>query len=397
MFELIRQHRVLICVQVSLTLLLALSTIGIPESLKDINTSACVSFLHHFVQVVAIPCLLIYLPLNLLLYRKKNSRKRIYLLSLVFGFLAGFGSATYTHTISSPGSFLLKLHAEKSTKDTSPTAAQDLETTTSSQHLVNQEDDEETSVSFGIHLNGSAAGYETSTGVGIFFAEMFVHGLFYCLLALILLQYQALRHKHQLKKQLKKQQLDILTYQLNPHFLFNSLNSIRGMLYEDTEEAKTLLRQFRALFKHHFENKQHLQTLEKEIELCQLYLELEKVRFEERLVLVWLVDQKALNAILPTMSLFTFIENAIKHGITPLIYGGKITIRARVYRGKLTVEVINPIKPGHQADGTKTGLANLSQRLDLIYGKNSKLSSQIIDEASYKVSLVIPFSVKKHD
>ena len=397
MFKLIRQHRVLICVQVSLTLLLALSTIGIPESLKDLDTSACVSFLHHFVQVVLLPCLLIYLPLNLLLYKKKNSRKRIYLLSLAFGFLAGLGSATYTHTVSSPGSFLLKLHVEKTPKEPTTSSAQDLANNEPSEHLVNQEENEETSVSFGIHLNGSAKGYETSTGIGIFFAEMFVHGLFYCLLALVLLQYQALRHKHQLKKQLKKQQLDILTYQLNPHFLFNSLNSIRGMLYEDTDEAKKLLRQFRALFKHHFENKQHLQTLEKEIELCQLYLELEKVRFEERLVLVWLVDQKALNAILPTMSLFTFIENAIKHGITPLIYGGKVTIRARVYRGKLTIEVTNPIKPGHQADGTKTGLANLSQRLDLIYGKNSKLSSHVIDDTHYQVSLVIPYSVKKHD
>ncbi|ATC93071.1 sensor histidine kinase [Pseudoalteromonas tunicata] len=395
MFKLLRQHRVLICVQVSLTLLLALSTIGIPDSLKDVDSNACLSFMHQFIQVVVLPCTFIYFPLNYLLYKKNNSRKRIYLLSLAFGFLTGLASATYTHTISSPGSFLLKLEAEK-TSATEPKPSKQI-TDKDAQQAKKDKNDDDNSVSFGIHLGNSTEGYKNSTGVGIFFAEMFIHGLFYCLLALILLQYQALAHKRKLKKQLKQQQLDILTYQLNPHFLFNSLNSIRGMLYEDANEAKTLLQQFRALFKHHFENKQHLQTLEKEIELCQLYLELEKVRFEERLELVWLVDQKALAAILPSMSLFTFVENAIKHGITPLIYGGKITIRARVYRAKFTLEVTNPIKPNHQADGTKTGLANLSQRLDLIYGKHSQLTSHIIDGSSYQVTLVIPFTVKKHD
>lgn len=283
------------------------------------------------------------------------------------------GSATYTHTVTEPGTFLLQIKNEKT-----------------------MDDHDSTAVHIGFQSPSPNSGYDKKTGIGIFLAETFVHSLFYCLWALSFLQFVAYSHKKRLFKQLKKQQLDILTYQLNPHFLFNALNSIRGMLFEDKVEAKKLLKQFRALFHHHFENKQHQLELQQEIELCKHYLKLEKVRFEERLELQWLVDQKALNAKIPTMSLFTFLENAIKHGIAPIIHGGCITIRARIYRGKLTLEVIHPIKPDFTADGTKTGLTNLQKRLDLIFDKNYKLKFGLTADNNYHVSLVLPYTFDKN-
>jgi len=105
---------------------------------------------------------------------------------------------------------------------------------------------------------------------------------------------------------------------------------------------------------------------------------------------------KALNAKIPTMSLFTFIENAIKHGIAPIMHGGCITIRARIYRGKLTLEVINPIKPDFTADGTKTGLTNLQKRLELIFDKNYKLKYGLTADNNYHVSLVLPYNFDKN-
>lgn len=367
-----RQYKSLIIFQSLQILLLACIYIDLQLYPFAFEESSFSAFFHNCALLVLLPLVFIYAPIKYIQY-KKLSTKTLYLSAILFSFITGFASATYTHTISVPGTFLLQIKTEKT-----------------------MEDDKKNSVHIGFQSPTPDSGYDKKTGIGIFLAEAFVHSLFYCLWALSFLQFVAYSHKKLLFKELKKQQLDILTYQLNPHFLFNALNSIRGMLFEDKIEAKKLLQQFRALFHHHFENKQHQLELQQEIELCKHYLKLEKVRFEERLELQWLVDQKALNAKIPTMSLFTFIENAIKHGIAPIINGGCITIRARIYRGKLTLEVINPIKPDFTADGTKTGLTNLQKRLELIFDKNYKLKYGLTADNNYHVSLVLPYNFDKN-
>ena len=122
------------------------------------------------------------------------------------------------------------------------------------------------------------------------------------------LQVVGLIHKRKLKSQLKQQQLDALQYQLNPHFLFNSLNSIRGMLYEDVSEAKKLLGEFRLLFKHLFNNKQHCITVAEETLMCRHYLKLEAVRFEERLTVNWSIPENLKSYLVPSMSIFTLTK-----------------------------------------------------------------------------------------
>jgi len=367
-----RQYKSLIIFQSVQIILLAFIYLDLQLYPFIIEESTFSTFFHNCALLILLPLIFIYAPIKYIQY-KKLSTKTLYLSAIFCSFITGFASATYTHTISVPGTFLLQIKTEKT-----------------------MDDDKKNSVHIGFQSPTPDSGYEKKTGIGIYLAEAFVHSLFYCLWALLFLQFVAYSHKKLLFKELKKQQLDILTYQLNPHFLFNALNSIRGMLFEDKIEAKKLLQQFRALFHHHFENKQHQLELQQEIELCKHYLKLEKVRFEERLELQWLVDQKALNAKIPTMSLFTFIENAIKHGIAPIIDGGCITIRARIYRGKLTLEVINPIKPNFTADGTKTGLSNLQKRLDLIYDKNYKLKFGLTADNNYHVSLVLPYNFDKN-
>ena len=370
--KIFRQYKSLIIFQSLQILLLACIYLEIQFTPFEFDKSTISTFLHNCALLVLLPLVFIYSPIKYIQF-KKYTTKTIYLSAIFFSFITGFASATYTHTASVPGTFLLQIKTE-----------------------TNTDSDNKNSVHIGFQSPSPNSGYENKTGIGIFLAETFVHSLFYCLWALSFLQFVAYLHKKRLFKELKKQQLDILTYQLNPHFLFNALNSIRGMLFEDKTEAKKLLQQFRALFHHHFENKQHQLELQQEIELCKHYLKLEKVRFEERLELQWLVDQKALNAKIPTMSLFTFIENAIKHGIAPIMHGGCITIRARIYRGKLTLEVINPIKPDFTADGTKTGLTNLQKRLDLIFDKNYKLKFGLTTDNNYHVSLVLPYNFDKN-
>jgi LytS/YehU family sensor histidine kinase len=209
------------------------------------------------------------------------------------------------------------------------------------------------------------------------------------------LQAFGILHKHKLKEQLKQQQLDVLQYQLNPHFLFNSLNSIRGMLYEDVSEAKKLLLEFRQLFKHHFDNKRHCIALKQEILLCRHYLKLEKVRFEERLNVDISVPDACEAMLVPSMSIFTLIENAIKHGIAQIPQGGTIAISVHQQAKKLCISVCNPINlSARQADGTRTGLTNLESRLALLYRDNFTINSERTND-QFRVELQIPIKKDK--
>lgn len=363
------QNRILVAVQAALLVLILIASLNIavgPLRLEGIRWHTLLNFSFH---IILLPLLIIYLPLSKL--KQANvSTTEVYLKGLSYGLAAGLLSAVYTHTISYPGSFLFQIHSNEVLTDVG-----------------------QNSVEFGISLSTNFAGYTKNTGLPMFFAEVFLFSLFYWLYVLLYLQAFALLRKRKLKKQLKQQQLDILRYQLNPHFLFNSLNSIRGMLYEDVNEARFLLAEFRSLFQHHFENKSHLIDVSEEVALCNHYLKLEQVRFEERMQLKWQIDEVCEGAKLPSMSLFTLIENAVKHGIAQLIYGGCVEVSINKRGRELVISVINPINPNAQADGTKTGLSNLDNRLTLLYENDFTLSCEKGAE-QFKVELTVPFKIE---
>jgi LytS/YehU family sensor histidine kinase len=167
-------------------------------------------------------------------------------------------------------------------------------------------------------------------------------------------------------------ELKNLRSQLNPHFLFNSLNSIRALIEIEPPKAKesvtilsNLLRQSLIM------GKENLVRLEQELEMVSNYLELEKIRFEERLNVKWNLDPSLNEFMVPPFVLQMLAENAIKHGISNLIEGGRIIISTHKIDGKTIVEVCNTGELKGEVD-TGIGIQNTRRRLDLQFKEKAE-------------------------
>jgi len=162
-------------------------------------------------------------------------------------------------------------------------------------------------------------------------------------------------------------ELKNLRSQLNPHFLFNSLNSIRALIELDPSKAKESLTTLSNLLrKSLIYGKETLVPLEDEINMVSHYLELEKIRFEERLTISWKQDDSLRLFPVPPFILQMLVENAIKHGISNLIDGGEIEIQTRKSGEQVIIEVINSGKLRDEKD-TGIGIQNVLRRLDIQY------------------------------
>ena len=192
--------------------------------------------------------------------------------------------------------------------------------------------------------------------------------ILYWLWSLPYVLWHTLVSKKQIQHQMREAQLQQLTNQLNPHFLFNSLNSIRALIFEDQEKAAHTLTQLSELFRVHLQaNLKPVSTLEDEWEIAKRYLEIEQVRLEQRLKVETHFDPSLWQQRLPTLCLLTLVENAIKHGISPNSQTGTIEIISRrTQAGRWQVCVNNSLAAESNAVSTHTGLANLQQRLQLL-------------------------------
>ncbi|MFT5294816.1 MAG: hypothetical protein ACI9YH_000826 [Colwellia sp.] len=201
------------------------------------------------------------------------------------------------------------------------------------------------------------------------------------------------RERIKLRKQLRDQELSSLMNQINPHFLFNSLNTIRGMIYEDKDKSAELVTKLSTLFRYNLstDTKAHT-SLGAELKICEHYLAIEEIRLGERLQVNFSVSRESESAKIPTMCLLTLIENAIKHGIANLQKGGTVTLVSKVEHNKLLIEVSNPFQENLVKSGTKVGLKNLKQRVGLIFGTQGKLKQQSSGN-TFSVSLSLPFEI----
>jgi signal transduction histidine kinase len=207
----------------------------------------------------------------------------------------------------------------------------------------------------------------------------------------IYLGWHALRQRRRLQQQVRQARLDQLTRQLNPHFLFNAFNTIRGTIFENPQRAADLVTQLSELFRFHLSQAERSsQSLEEEWRLAQRYLAIEQARLEQRLKLDIALDPVCLPQSLPSLALLLLVENAIKHGIAARAEGGCLHIRARPLAEGWELEVSNPPAPGTRADGTRTGLANLRERLALGYGPAARLTAGQEGE-QYVVRLRMPW------
>lgn len=198
----------------------------------------------------------------------------------------------------------------------------------------------------------------------------------------------------------KHAELRALKSQLNPHFIFNSLNSLRALIDENPARAREAVTQLANLLRYSLQSVQRETVpFEEELRVVRDYLSLEQVRHEERLRLRLDVPDEALHWPIPPLLLQTLVENAVKYGIASRPEGGEIGIVARCERGILTLRVTNP---GRLAEGpaknrsTGLGLSNAGERLRLIFGEKSSLEVRTEGADSVVAEAIIPLQPSRN-
>lgn len=181
-----------------------------------------------------------------------------------------------------------------------------------------------------------------------------------------------------MESSLKDLEIKTIRSNLQPHFIFNSLNSIRALIDENPELARDAITKISNILRNTITKQEATDTLENELALVEDYLALEKIRFEERLHFVKNIDPQSLPVHIPTMMLQTLIENCIKHGISNLEAGGSIYLNTNIQGTKfLEIEVINDINPAQVAASENSlgfGLSSSKQRLRLLYENEAELT-----------------------
>ncbi len=163
-------------------------------------------------------------------------------------------------------------------------------------------------------------------------------------------------------------QIEMLRYQINPHFLFNSLNSIRASIDEDAARAKQMVTQLAEFLRYSLlHNNAKEVALGEEIEAVRNYLAIEKTRFEDKIEIEFDVEEAAKKLPVPCFLLNPLIENAVKHGLNGTKQPLKISVSARLENDCLFLEVANTGTLKTKTDGTKVGLRNIRERLQKIY------------------------------
>lgn len=196
-------------------------------------------------------------------------------------------------------------------------------------------------------------------------------------------------------------QLKMLRYQLNPHFLFNTLNAISTLVLEqNTELANRMVTKLSSFLRYSLDNDPMQRiTLDQELQALQLYLDIEKVRFEERLSLELDIEDEARAALIPSLLLQPLIENAIKYGIARAEGGGHLRISAKVFAGDLLMEVSDDgpgceLVNGDIPDAKGVGLRNTRERLATIYGSEHSIKLNQTQPHGLTICIRIPFTPK---
>ena len=204
-----------------------------------------------------------------------------------------------------------------------------------------------------------------------------------------------------LENQASSAQLAMLRYQLNPHFLFNTLNSISTLvLLKQTERANAMLSRLSSFLRYTLANEPtaHV-TVAQEVETLKLYLEIEKMRFEDRLRPVFDIDLRAERARLPSLLLQPLVENAIKYAVTPQEDGAEIRVAVRL-NGERVQIAVSDTGPGlnerqvRPSLSTGVGLANIRDRLGQAYGPDHRFETRSTPAGGFSVEIEIPYQLE---
>ena len=199
-----------------------------------------------------------------------------------------------------------------------------------------------------------------------------------------------------LKTQLAQAQLRALKMQLHPHFLFNTLHSISSLVLEDPSKANSMIARLGDFLRLTLENsEQQLVTLKEEIEFLRTYLEIEQVRFGDRLTVAFEIEPTTLSAAVPHLILQPVVENAIQYAIAPRATPGRIHIEAKRLNGSLRLEVKDNgpgiVSNGDLIEKQGVGLSNVRARLNQIYGSDFRFELMNSKDGGLTVVMEIPF------
>lgn len=200
----------------------------------------------------------------------------------------------------------------------------------------------------------------------------------------------------QLEARLAQSRLQVLKMQLHPHFLFNTLNAISELIHKDPESADRMLTDLSDLLRMSFENLEVQEVpLRQELEFLEKYLEIEQMRFHDRLKVEMRISPDTLDAGVPNMILQPLVENAIKHGIAPRSSGGNIDIAAVRSNGHLEITVRDDgigVPFGDLENLPEgVGLSNTRRRLKHLYGEKHQFDLEAIKASGFKVRMEIPY------
>ncbi len=224
-------------------------------------------------------------------------------------------------------------------------------------------------------------------GVVLFVVAALVHFLF----AVVERGQAAERRALELQVHAREAELKSLKQQLDPHFLFNSLNSVSALIGSDPKAARRMCYLMAGFFRKSLGLGQREQIpLSEELYLAETYLAIEEVRFGERLKTRLDVAEETLTFAVPPLVLQPLIENAVHHGIAHLIDGGEVTVRAARRDDLLELAVENPCDPERPTSrGAGVGLANVKARVEALFGHRARLDIEAAPER-YRVRLLLP-------
>ena len=196
----------------------------------------------------------------------------------------------------------------------------------------------------------------------------------------------------------KELELKTIKAHINPHFIFNALNSIRALIDENPSRARTAITELSNILRSSMQaEKLETVTFEKELNIVKDYLALEHIRFEDRLMIEYDIDEDTLNQPIPPMMLQTLVENAIKHGISKQVSGGSVKITSDFKNefheliientGRLNGE-INPSSDGF-------GLASTKNRLQLLFGDKANFNIKEVNGNTVEATVLIPVDINK--
>lgn len=224
--------------------------------------------------------------------------------------------------------------------------------------------------------------------------------LFYTLLASIYYLFvysqnnrQKLLKEAELHDQSRSAQLNALKSQINPHFLFNSLNSIASLTITNPGKAHEMIIALSDFMRYSLQNKAEMVTLTTELQNIGLYLQIEKIRFGDKLTYHFEIEEPCKSQLIPNLILQPVFENSIKYGVYETSGSVEIRLKATISENGMNILVINDFDPdAFPAKGEGVGLKNVQERLRIIYGSSQLLVAKRI-EREFIVSLEIPYDL----